>query len=118
MVTETDRSLEVIQRAQVCSLMGADKIKEPQEKSPKKPSPTLAIRPKRYALEMWVEIETSPGMHSTPEDDSYTVDFAIDTINRAYPSCTGMYLDVLAICLPFMERKPTLGQASSAIKVS
>ena len=42
MVTETDRKLEVIQRAQVSSLMGADKTKEPQEKTPKKQSPTLA----------------------------------------------------------------------------
>ena len=61
MVTETDRKLEVIQRAQVGSLMGADKTKEPQEKTPKKQSPTLATRPKQYALEMWVEIETGPG---------------------------------------------------------
>ena len=34
MVTETDRRLEAIQRAQVSSLMGADKTKEPQEKTP------------------------------------------------------------------------------------
>ena len=51
-VCETDRRLEVIQRAQVSSLMGADKGKEPQEKTPKKLSPTLATRPKKYALEM------------------------------------------------------------------
>ena len=42
MVTETNRKLEAIQRAQVGSLMGADKNKEPQEKTPKKQSPTLA----------------------------------------------------------------------------
>ena len=42
MVTETDKSLEAIQRAQVSSLVGADKGKEPQEKIPKKLSPTLA----------------------------------------------------------------------------
>ena len=63
MVTETDRRLEAIQRAHVCSLMGADKTKEPQEKTPKKQSPTLAARPKKYALEMWVEIETSAGVY-------------------------------------------------------
>ena len=42
MVTETDKRLEVIQRAQVRSLMGADKTKEPQEKTTKKQSPTMA----------------------------------------------------------------------------
>ena len=56
MVTETNRRLEVIQRAQVGSLVGADKTKEPREKTPKKLSPTLATRPKKYALEMWVKI--------------------------------------------------------------
>ena len=105
MVTETDRRLEAIQRPQVGSLMGADKIKEPQEKSPKKLSPTLATQPKKYALEMWVEIETGPGVYSMPEEDSYTVDFTIDTINHAYPSCTDMYLDVAGHMLAFYGKK-------------
>ena len=90
MVTKTDRRLEAIQRAQVGSLMGADKVKESQEKTPKKLSPTLATRPKKYALEMWVEIETSPGMYSTSKDDSYSIDFAINAINHTYSGCTGM----------------------------
>ena len=105
MVAKTNRGLEVIQRAQVGSLVGADKTKEPQEKIPKKLSSTLATRPKKYALEMWVEIETSPGVYSTPEDDSYSVDFAIDTINRTYPSCTGMYLDVAGHMLASYGKK-------------
>ena len=105
MVGETDRRLEAIQRAQVSSLVGADKTKEPQEKIPKKLSPTLATRPKKYALEMWVEIETSQGVYSTPEDDSYSIDFAIDAINHAYPSCTGMYLDVTGHMLAFYGKK-------------
>ena len=105
MVTETDRKLEVIQRAQVGSLMGADKTKEPQEKTPKKQSPTLATQPKKYALEMWVEIETSAGVYFTPKEDSYSVDFAIDAINNAYPGCSGMYLDVAGHMLAFYGKK-------------
>ena len=105
MVTETNWRLEVIQRAQVSSLVGADKVKEPQEKTPKKLSPTLATRPKKYALEMRVEIETSLDVYSTPEDDSYSVDFAIGAINHAYPSCTGMYLDVAGHMLAFYGKK-------------
>ena len=105
MVSETNRRLEAIQRAQVSSLVGADKTKEPQEKISKKLSPTLATQPKKYALEMWVETETSPGMYSTPKDDSYSIDFAIDTINRAYPGCTGMYLDVTGHMLAFYGKK-------------
>ena len=41
-VTETDQRLEAIQRAQISSLAGADKTKEPQEKISKRQSPTLA----------------------------------------------------------------------------
>ena len=68
--TEPDRKLEAIQRAQVSSLMGADKNREPQDKTLKKQSPASATRPKKFALEMWVEIKTSTGVHSTPKEDS------------------------------------------------
>ena len=105
MVTETDKRLEAIQRAQVGSLVGADKGKGPQEKIPRKLSPTLATRPKKYALEMWVEIKTSSGMYSTPKDDSYSIDFAIDTINCTYPGCTGMYLDPAGHMVAFYGKK-------------
>ena len=115
MFTEPDMKSEVIQRAQVGSLMGAIGNKEPQ-------SPTSATRPKKYALEMWVEIETSAGVHSTPNEDSYSVDFPIDTINRAYPGCTGMYLGVVGHMLAFYGKKTNpqagllLGQAATASK--
>ena len=122
MLTESDRKLEVIQRAQVSSLMGADRNKEPQKKTPKKQSPASATRPKKYALEMWVEIKTSTGMYSTPDEDSYSIDFAIDTINRAYPGCTGMYLGVAGHMLAFYGKKTNprasllYGQAIAASK--
>ena len=105
MVTETERKMEAIQRAQVSSLMGPDKTKEPPEKTPKKQSPALAARPKKYALEMCVEIETSAGVYSTPKEDSYSIDFAIDALNHAYPGCTGMYLDVASHMLAFYGKK-------------
>ena len=104
-LTESDRKLEVIQRAQVGSLMGTDRNKEPQEKTPKKQSPALAAQPKKFALEMWVEIKTSVGVYTTPNEDSYSVDFAIDTFNRAYPGCTGMYLGEIGHMLAFYGKK-------------
>ena len=105
MFTESDRKLEVIQRAQVGSLMGADRNKEPQEKTPKRQSPASATRPKKYALELWVEIKTSAGVYTTPDEDSYSVDFAIDTINRTYPGCTGIYLGMAGHMLAFYGKK-------------
>ena len=122
MFTEPDRKLEAIQRAQISPLMGADKNREPQDKTPKKQSPTSATRPKKYALEMWVEIKTSAGVHSTPKEDSYSVDFTIDTINRAYPGCTGIYLGVAGHMLAFYGKKTNpragllLSQAVAASK--
>ena len=105
MITEPDRKLEVKQRAQVGSLMGADRNKEPQEKTPKKQLPALANQPKKFALEMWVEIKTSAGVYTTPDVDSYSVNFTINTINRAYPRCTGMYLGVAGHMLAFYGKK-------------
>ena len=103
--TEPNRKLQAIQRTQVGSLMGADRNKEPQEKTPKKQSPALAAQPKKFALEMWVEIETSAGMYTTPDEDSYSVDFTIDTINCTYSGCTGMYLGVAGHMLAFYGKK-------------
>ena len=71
---------------------------------------------------MWVEIETSVGVHTTPEEDSYSVDFAIDSINRAYPGCTGMYLGMAGHMLAFYGKKTNpragllIGQAIDASK--
>ena len=67
MFTEPDMKSEAIQRAQVGSLVGANGNTEPQNKTPRKQSPALATRPKKYALEMWVEIKTSAGVHTAPE---------------------------------------------------
>ena len=105
MSTEPDRKTEAIQRAQVSSLMGANGNNEPQIKSPRRQTPASGARLKRYALEMWVEIETSAGVHAAPEEDSYSVDFAIDSVNRAYPRCTGMYLGVAGHMLAFYGKK-------------
>ena len=122
MSTEPDRRSEALQRAQVGLLMGANGNNEPQNKSPKKQTPTSGARPKKYALEMWVEIETSAGMHTTPEEDSYGVDFTIDTINRTYPGCTSMYLGVVGHMLAFYGKKTNpragllLNQAITASK--
>ena len=80
-------------------------MKEPQDKPPKRQSPNPATRPKRYALELWVEIEIHVGVYATPEEDSYSVDFTIDALNCAYPGCTGMYLDEACHMLAFYSRK-------------
>ena len=85
--------------------MGAKGTNEPLNKSPKGQTPASATRPKKYALEIWVEIDTGVGVRTVPEEDSYSVDFVIDCINRVYPGCTGMYLGVAGHMLAFYGKK-------------
>ena len=107
--TEVDKRLTVVHHTQISSSSGANKIQgSPDTRDQKKTSPTPIHQPKRYALEMWLEVEVGPGLFVPPEDDSYSVDFAIEVINRVYPSCTGMYLDRAGHMLAFYGRKGSM----------
>ena len=100
--TEVDKRLTVVHHTQTSSSSRANKILgSPDTRDQKKTSPTPIHQPKRYALEMWLEVEVGPRLFVPPEDDSYSVDFAIEVINRAYPGCTGMYLDIAGHMLTF-----------------
>ena len=101
----TGRGQGAVQQVQVGSAPGADKSEMSQEGASRRSSPTLATRPIKYALEIWVELEVSPGVYGTPEDDSYGVDFVVETLNQAYPGCTGLYLDVAGHMVAFYGRK-------------
>ena len=61
---------------------------------------------------MWLEVEVGPRLFVPPEDDSYSVDFVMEVMNRAYPGCTGMYLDRAGHMLAFMVEKVARGPAS------
>ena len=120
----TGRGKGAVQWVQVGSASGADKPERSRDGASRKLSPTLATRPIKYALEIWVEIEVSPGVYGAPEDDSYGIDFVVETLNQPYPGCTGLYLDVASHMVAFYGRKghPKAGllqeqgiQASQAI---
>ena len=84
------------------SSSGANKILgSPDTRDQKKTLPTLIHQPRRYALKMWLEVDVGPRLFVPPEDNSYSVDFAIEVIKRAYPGCTGMYLDRAGHMLAF-----------------
>ena len=95
--TDGDKRLTMVHHAQTSSSLGANKIPgSPDTWDQRKTSPTLAHRPRRYALQMWLEVEVGPGLFVPLEDD-----FAMEVINRAYPGCTGMYLDRAGYMLAF-----------------
>ena len=99
------RGQGAVQRVQVGSAPGADKTEMSQEGANRKSLPTPATRPIKYALEIWVELEVSPGVYGAPEDDSYGIDFVVETLNQAYPGCTGLYLDVAGHMMAFYGKK-------------
>ena len=101
----TGRGQGAVQRVQVGSASGADKTEMSREGANRRSSPTPATRPIKYALEIWVELEVSPGVYGAPEDDSYGVDFVVETLNQAYPGCTGLYLDVAGHMVAFYGKK-------------
>ena len=105
MAAEAEKRLEAVQRTQISSPPGAERMKEPRDKTPRKQSPKPATTPKRYTLELWVEIEIRVGVYATPNEDSYSVNFTIDTLNRAYPGCTGMYLGETGHMVAFYGKK-------------
>ena len=113
-----------MQQVQVSSASGADKTEMSQEGANRRSSPTPATETDEVCLEIWVELEVSPGVYGAPEDDSYGVDFVVETLNQAYPGCTGLYLDVAGHMVAFYGKKaiPKVGllqeqgiQASQAI---
>ena len=100
--TDRDKRLTVVHRTQTSSSPGANRIPGSLDtRDQKKTSPILAHQPRRYALQMWLEIEVSSGLFVPPEDDSYSVDFAMEVINRAYLGSKGMYLDRASHMLAF-----------------
>ena len=100
--TEVDKRSTAVHHTQTSSSSGANKIPEsPDTRDQKKTSPAPIHQPRRYALQMWLEVEVGPGLFFPPEDDSYSVNLAMEVINRAYPGCTGMYLDRAGHMLAF-----------------
>ena len=96
MAAKAEKRLQAVQRTKIGSRLGAEKAKE---------LPSPVTRPRRYALELWVEIEIRAGMYAAPDEDSYSVDFAIDALNRAYPGCTGVYLGEAGHMVAFYGKK-------------
>ena len=97
---EPGKIAETLQRSQLDSHSRATKVKEIKRKSP--PSP---VRTRWYALEVRILTESSPGIFSPPEDESYSADFVQDTLNLAYPGCTGVFLAEPGSLIAFYGKK-------------
>ena len=91
---EVERNPTVVHCAQTSYSTGASRTPwSPNAQDNQRSTPASPHKPKRYALQIWLEVEVGPGYFLPPEDDSYSTDFALEVLNRAYPGCTGVYLD-------------------------
>ena len=91
---EVEKKPNVVHRAQTSYSAGASWTPwSPNTWDNWRSSPASPQKPKRYALQIWLEVEVGPGYFVPPEDDSYSMDFALEAFNHAYPGCTGVYLD-------------------------
>ena len=103
---EVDRKQTVVHRAQASYSPGASTTPwSPNARDHWRSTQASPLRLKRYALQVWLEVEVGPGYFLPPEDDSYSTDFALEVLNHAYPSCTGVYLDRGGHILAFYGRK-------------
>ena len=91
---EVDRKPTVVHRAQTSYSPGASMNPwSPKAWDNQRSTPASPHKPKRYALQICLEVEVRPGYFLPPEDDSCSTDFALEVLNHAYPGCTGVYLD-------------------------
>ena len=58
-------------------------------------------------------MEISPGVYAYLEDDTYGPDFVMDTLNLAYPGCTGVYLANAGHLVAFYGKKTKPGAGLS-----
>ena len=103
---EVERKPTVVHHAQTSYSPGASRTPwslnawDNQRSTPASPH-----KPKRYALQIWLEVEVGPGYFLPPEDDSCSTDFTLEVLNHAYLGCTGEYLDRAGHMLAFYGQK-------------
>ena len=99
---EVKKKPNVVHCAQTSYSPGASRISgSPNTRDHRRSTPVLPQKPKRYALQIWLEVEVGPGYFVPPEDDSCSTDFALEVLNHAYPGCMGVYLDRAGHMLAF-----------------
>ena len=103
---EVERKPTVVHCAQTSYSPGASRTPwSLNARDNQRSTPASPHKPKRYALQIWPEVEVGPGYFLPPKDDSCSMDFALEVLNRAYPGCMGVYLDRGGHMLAFYGQK-------------
>ena len=103
---EVKKKPNVVHRAQTSYSLGVSQTPwSPNTQDNQRFTPASPRKPKRYALQIWLEVEVGPGYFLPPEDNSCSMDFTLKALNHAYPGCTGVYLDRGGHMLAFYGQK-------------
>ena len=103
---EVERKLTMVHHTQTSYSPGASQTPwSPNTWDSQRSTPASPQKPKRYALQIWLEVEVGPGYFVPLEDNSYSMDFALKALNCTYPGCTEVYLDRGGHMLAFNGRK-------------
>ena len=103
---EVKKKPNVVHRAQTSYSPGASRTPgSPNTRNHRRSTAVSSQKPKRYALQIWLEVEVGPGYFVPLEDDSCSTDFALEVLNHACPGCTGVYLDRAGHMLAFYGQK-------------
>ena len=103
---EVERKPTVVHCAQASYSPGASMTPwSPNARDHWRSTQASPLKLKRYALQIWLEVEVGPGYFLPLEDDSYSTDFALKVLNHAYLGCTGVYLDRGGHMLAFYGQK-------------
>ena len=99
---EVEKKPNVVHRAQTSYSPGVSQTPlSPNTWDHWRSTPLSPQKPKRYALQIWLEVEVGPGYFLPPENNSCSMDFALEVLNHAYLGCTGVYLDRAGHMLAF-----------------
>ena len=99
---EVEKKPNVVHHAQMSYSPGASRTTlSPNTQDHKRSTPVLPQRPKKYVLQIRLEVEVGLGYFIPSEDDSCSMDLALKVLNHAYPGCTGVYLDRAGHMLAF-----------------
>ena len=103
---EVERKPTMVHHAQTSYSPGASRtLWSPSAWDNRRSTPASPHKPKRYVLQIWLEVEVGPGYFLPPKDNSCSMDFTLEVLNCAYLGCTGVYLDRGGHMLAFYSRK-------------
>ena len=78
---------ELAKKSQETTKRAPEPPQKPAEPT-KKPQSTSPTRQRRFALEMWVQVQVGPNTYDAPDEDTISADFLIDVLNLVYPGVT------------------------------